>query len=80
MAQGYQVIEPPTPVIVDPVTVSANVAGEQDSQAFTVNIPKVAGGYTAVIVKRSGAGFVGPQGEFYPEFPKVSQLQVMYGK
>jgi len=47
---------------------------------FTVNIPNNHGGYTAVVIKRSGNGFTGPQGEFYPEFPKVSQLEIMYGK
>ena len=47
---------------------------------FTVNIPNDHGGYTAVVIKRSGNGFIGPQGEFYPEFPKVSQLKIMYGK
>lgn len=48
--------------------------------AFTVNIPNDHGGYTAVVIKRSGNGFTGPQGEFYPEFPKVFQLRIMYGK
>jgi len=24
--------------------------------------------------------YVGPQGEYYPEFPKIFQLQMMYGK
>jgi len=38
------------------------------------------GGYNAVVLKPSGKGYVGPQGEFYSEFPKVSQLQLMYGK
>jgi hypothetical protein len=47
---------------------------------FTVNIPNDHGGYTAVVIKRSGNGFTGPQGEFYPAFPKVSQLRIMYGK
>jgi hypothetical protein len=47
---------------------------------FTVNIPNDHGGYTAVVIKRSGNGFVGPQGEYYPEFPKVFQLKLMYGK
>ena len=47
---------------------------------FTVNIPNDHRGYTAVVIKRSGNGFVGPQGEYYPEFPKVSQLKLMYGK
>jgi hypothetical protein len=47
---------------------------------FTVNIPNKHGGYTAVVIKRSGNGFTGPQGEYYPEFPKVFQLEMMYGK
>jgi len=47
---------------------------------FTVNVPNTHGGFTAVIIKRSGNGFTGPQGEFYTTFPKVSQLKVMYGK
>ena len=47
---------------------------------ITVNIPNTAGRYSAVLVKRSGKGFIGPQGEYYPEFPKVSVLKVLYGK
>ena len=47
---------------------------------FTVNIPNKLGGYTAVVIKRKGDGFTGPQGEYYPEFPKVFQLEIMYGK
>lgn len=47
---------------------------------FTVNIPNNYGGYTAVAIRRSGNGFVGPQGEFYPEFPTVQQLKVMYAR
>ncbi|MBF0505042.1 MAG: hypothetical protein HQL14_08075 [Candidatus Omnitrophica bacterium] len=61
-------VEPAAPVTVD----------LQDS--FTVNVPSDKGGYAAVVIKKSGNGFVGPQGEFYSEFPKVSQLKVMYGK
>jgi hypothetical protein len=72
------VVEPPAPVnvlqpVITPVTVDT-----QDS--YTVNIPNDKGGYTPVILKRSGEGFVGPQGEYYPKFPKVSQLILMYGK
>ena len=47
---------------------------------ITINIPNAAGGYTSVLMKRSGKGFVGPQGEYYPEFPRVSVLKVIYGK
>ena len=47
---------------------------------FTVNIPNYKGGYSPVTLTRSGAGFIGPQGEYYPEFPKIKQLKEMYGK
>lgn len=46
---------------------------------FTVNIPTYSGGYTSVALKRYGAGFIGPQGEYYPEFPGIEQLRVVYG-
>ena len=52
----------------------------QAQDIFTVNIPNTRGGYTPVALKRSGSGFIGPQGEYYTEFPKVEQLKVMYGK
>ncbi len=64
---GYVVV---TPVLQTPV-----VQG-----TFTVNIPNVHGGYTAVVIRRSGNGFVGPQGEFYREFLPVEQLRLMYAK
>jgi hypothetical protein len=56
------------------------VGDELYSNEFTVNIPNDHGGFTAVVIKRSGNGFTGPQGEYYPDFPKVSQLKIMYGK
>jgi hypothetical protein len=67
--QGYVVVNPPQ------VTVT-----EASDDVITVNIPNGRGGYSAVVIKRSGKGFVGPQGEFYSGFPKVSQLRIMYGK
>ena len=85
---GYKVVvEPvvyaqPQQVVVTqpaPVVVSAPVAvNTQD--AFPVNIPNNSGGYTSIIIKRSGNGYVGPQGEFYAQFPSVAQLKAMYGK
>ena len=80
---GYQAVATPAGVTVPaiqaagPATPLANV-GAADS--YTINIPNNKGGYNAVLLKKSGNGFTGPQGEFYSEFPKVSQLQVMYGK
>jgi hypothetical protein len=46
---------------------------------FTVNVPNRRGGYTPVVIKKSGSGWIGPQGEFYPQFPKVSTLKAIYG-
>ncbi len=70
--EGYQVVEPPAGATV--ATAPESVTAEQ----VTVNVPNVQGGFTAVTIKKSGNGFVGPQGEFYNEFPKVEQLRVMY--
>ncbi len=63
----------PSEVVAAPGTVSA-----QDT--FPVNVPNNSGGYTSVVIKKSGNGFVGPQGEYYPTFPSVAQLKTMYGK
>jgi hypothetical protein len=79
--QGYVVVPQPSPVIqtvsvASPVNVTDSASGED----ITINVSNAHGGYTAVTIKRSGEGFVGPQGEYYNEFPKVEQLRVMYGK
>ncbi len=81
---GYQVVPQPAtivqaaPVQASPVVVNASPATTYSDDAYTVNIPNYRGGYTAVAIKRSGRGFVGPQGEFYNDFPRVEQLKVMY--
>ena len=90
---GYKLVEPPVvyakpPVVVEQppqVIVQAPapvvVAPPVDTQdAFPVNVPNNAGGYTTVLIKKSGNGYVGPQGEFYASFPSVSQLKAMYVK
>ncbi len=85
---GYQAIPSPIavsqPIVVQQApqatVVTATPATINTDDSFTINIPNDRGGYTTVVLKRSGNGFVGPQGEFYPEFPKVSQLKVIYGK
>jgi len=89
-AYGYQAVTPPVvasqPVVVSQSVVTQNAATVPTPSAadiedtVTVNVPNDKGGYTAVVLKPSGKGFVGPQGEFYAEFPKVSQLKLMYGK
>lgn len=78
--QGYVVVTPPVAATVVTAPQAVVNAAQGSDDVITVNIPNDKSGYTSVILKRSGNGFVGPQGEFYPEFPKVSQLKIMYGK
>jgi len=85
---GYKVV--PTPVVYEqpaqvvvtqapaPVVVEAPAPVAQD--AFPVNVPNNSGGYTSVVIKKTDKGYVGPQGEFYANFPSVAQLKAMYGK
>ncbi len=67
-----------TSTVVEKVIPSVPV--EKADKTFTVNVPNIKGGFTAVTLKRTANGYTGPQGEFYPEFPTVEQLQIMYGK
>jgi hypothetical protein len=80
---GYQAVATPAGVAAPqaaPVGAETTTVSAEADNSITINIPNGKGGYTAVVLKKSGTGFVGPQGEFYAEFPKVSQLQTMYGK
>ena len=81
---GYQAVATPVGVTapatqIAPAMVTSAVNTSTD-ETLTINIPNDKGGYSAVLLKKSGNGFIGPQGEFYSEFPKVSQLKLMYGK
>jgi hypothetical protein len=33
-----------------------------------------------VKLKKTDAGFIGPQGEFYPKHPTIEKLKILYGK
>ncbi len=77
---GYQAVAAPAGAVTTQVTSTVGPATMVSDDSITVNIPNSKGGYTAVVLKKSGKGYTGPQGEFYADFPKVSQLQVMYGK
>ncbi|OGX24578.1 MAG: hypothetical protein A2Y03_10170 [Omnitrophica WOR_2 bacterium GWF2_38_59] len=85
--KGYEVVQPPVVTVVQPASVvltqtvqaTDGVLDQSSEDEFTVNIPNNKGGYIPVVIKKTKDGFIGPQGEFYPEFPRVSQLKVMYG-
>ena len=66
---GYVVVEPP--VLVQPPV--------QTPDTVTINIPNSRGGYTPVVLRRAGYGYLGPQGEYYADSPTVDQLRALYG-
>lgn len=70
--------QPATVVVAQPAAVVPTTTYSGDTA--TVNVPNSNGGYTAVVLKRSGNGYVGPQGEYYDQIPTTEQLQAMYGK
>ncbi|HMD69521.1 MAG TPA: DUF6515 family protein, partial [Chitinivibrionales bacterium] len=59
-----------------PATINAKPA-QQPGDAITVNVPNTKGGYTAVMLVKSDKGYIGPQGELYPDHPTVDQLKVL---
>lgn len=77
---GYLVVSDPTPIGLEtPQTTSIEVS-KDTGKSFVINIPNSDGSYTTVTLTKYSEGFLGPQGEYYPEFPPVEQLKVMYGK
>jgi len=72
---GYIVVPPPV-VVAAPIE---QPAVTQASDLVTVNIPNAKGGYTPVVLKKAGSGYVGPQGEYYSDHPTVEQLKILYG-
>lgn len=45
-----------------------------------INVPNANGSYTSIMLVKQGNGYIGPQGEYYPEHPTVEQLKALYGK
>lgn len=45
----------------------------------TINVPNSQGGYVPVKLVKHNKGYIGPQGEFYPNHPTVQQLKALYG-
>jgi hypothetical protein len=75
---GYIVV--PAPVITQSVVTVSTPEPSAVAATAVVNVPNANGSYTAVPLTRQGQGYVGPQGEYYPEHPTVEQLKVLYGK
>ena len=72
-----QPVAPPAPAAPQPAVVPATPATGE----YSLYLPNSDGTtYTAVVVRKKDNGYAGPQGEFYPEFPRVEQLKAMYGR
>lgn len=77
---GYRVVSSSVSMDQESSVMDANAPAGNSPASFTINIPKINGEYVPVILTRSGNGFIGPQGEFYAQFPAVSLLGVIYGQ
>lgn len=49
-------------------------------EELNYDIPNANGSFTRVKILKSKDGFVGPEGEFYPQKPTIEQLKTMYAK
>ncbi|MBP7216540.1 MAG: hypothetical protein KBA46_04570 [Candidatus Omnitrophica bacterium] len=61
---GYVVVPPPQEVY---------------GQTSTVTIANTNGSYTTITLTKHGSGYLGPQGEYYPQHPTIAQLKALYG-
>jgi len=88
---GYVAVAPPAaapamvvspPPVMTPVSPSSlpQASPAEASGNFDVYVPNSNGSYTLVTLKKADKGYLGPQGEFYPEHPTVEKLKVLYGK
>ncbi len=53
---------------------------QMSGDTIVVNVPNTGGGFTPVKLVKFDKGYIGPQGEYYPDHPKVAELKVLYGK
>ena len=54
------------PITVEPTTITVWITNSNGSQ-------------TSVSLRKSGPGFIGPRGEWYPNMPTNEQLRMVYG-
>jgi len=78
--RGYMVVPDPATVAINDYKSAQDIYANSGNGYLIVNVPNCRGGYTAVTMKRSGNGFIGPQNEYYTEFPKIETLSTLYGK
>ena len=50
-----------------------------EMNTVTVHVTNTNGSIIAVKLSKSGPGFIGPKGEYYPTLPTEDQLRPVYG-
>ncbi len=76
-----QTVQAPAAVPAPAVSAAtAPVAAPESSDvdSFEIHLPNGDGSFTLVTLKKTSTGFLGPQGEFYPDHPTVDQLKDRY--
>ena len=69
-----------TPPSTGTITTStARVRYSTTGDTMVVYVPNTNGSYTKVALQKIADGYIGPQGEYYPEHPTVAQLRVLNG-
>jgi hypothetical protein len=77
--EGYIVVEKPMEKYAEPTAAVPKTLADQP-KTLALYVPKrTEDGFVPVTLKRLEGGYLGPQGEFYPTMPPVSQLTEMYG-
>jgi hypothetical protein len=52
---------------------------QHEMNSVTVHVTNSNGSIVAVKLQRSGPGYIGPRGEYYPTLPSQDQLRPVYG-
>lgn len=62
-----------------PAKVETNT-DRKSNDTITINVPNTGKGFTPVKLIKTEKGYIGPQGELYPDHPTVTELKTLYGK
>ena len=69
----------PAPIPVSQVSAPA-APPDQNKNTVEITIPNGNGSYMSVTLRKTDKGFLGPQGEFYPDRPTDQQLKERYAQ
>jgi len=71
---------PAAPAAAPAAAPSAPAQSAPVKNPLEITIPNGDGSYTSVTLTKTDQGFLGPQGEFYPDHPTEAQLKARYCK